>query len=342
MFARTNPKCFANKISSIISKSNSTYTKPRIGVNPAYDEALKVIESFRSSKLNQIQEIEAQIKKEESLEKTNLLSNQKTELEVLADRYLGETKWNVRNDNYDLTKPVYRKILQEEFRKRPLEVIMQRSHQMFVIPDVIDPSLFPSASAQLNLTFDAVQSDPIAPGIRIEPQDAKELPKIQLMSFSEKPQLYTIVMVDPDVPNETEQTYTQTCHWATCNVPFDIYNQQFSPETMGDKALDYLPPHPPFGSKVHRYIFVALKQGENGDQKLSKEDFSRDFNLREFTLKHGLVPAGVSFFRSEWNATVDEFYQNVLGQKPPRYGEPLSYNPNIGRDGQRLRRYENM
>ncbi|OLY82082.1 Phosphatidylethanolamine-binding protein 1 [Smittium mucronatum] len=220
---------------------------------------------------------------------------------------------------------------------------MQRSYQMYIIPDVIDPKGFESFSTQLNLSFKGISENPIEPGARIEPESAKELPEISLLNFSETPKLYTIVMVDPDEPNQEIQSYAEQCHWAVCNVKFDIFNQKYSPESgNGETAIKYTPPHPAYGTKTHRYIFVALLQGENGTLKISPDEFLKFNGLRSFTKDHNLTPVGVSFFRSEWNQTVDKIYTDVLGVKPPRFGLPLVENPNIGKDGEKLPAYENI
>ncbi|OMJ26153.1 54S ribosomal protein L35, mitochondrial [Smittium culicis] len=221
---------------------------------------------------------------------------------------------------------------------------MQRAYQMYVIPDVIDPKGFESFNSQLNLTFKGVQDTPIEPGTVIEPQMAKELPEISLLTFSEKPKLYTLMMVDPDVPSEETMSYSEKCHWAAVNVEFDIFNQTF--DAAKTKAcVEYVQPHPQSGSKMHRYIFVALLQGNDGAQTVQPETVLANldnFSLRQFTSEHNMAVAGMSFFRSEWNKSVDTFYTEVLGAKPPRYGVPLTFDYNVGKDGNRLPKYENI
>ena len=74
-------------------------------------------------------------------------------------------------------------------------------------------------------------------------------------------------MVDLDEPNEAEQTYQERCHWMLSNVPVNIHSCDIS---IADTILSYVPPHPARGSKHHRYVFVALKQGANGQVRLEK------------------------------------------------------------------------
>ncbi|KAJ2821716.1 hypothetical protein IWW50_004524 [Coemansia erecta] len=63
--------------------------------------------------------------------------------------------------------------------------------------------------------------------------------------------------------------------------------------------------------------------------------------MREFVAEHGLRVAGISFFRAEWNESVDEVYRDVLGLPAPRYGPFVPPSNRIGPDGREIYKYAN-
>ncbi|KAJ1918935.1 mitochondrial 54S ribosomal protein YmL35 [Mycoemilia scoparia] len=240
--------------------------------------------------------------------------------ELLVKAYIenGEVLWNARNGKFDLNQPVYRHLKEKFWKQRPLDILMQRVTQMYVIPDAIDPKIFNIPSTCLDLTLKGWnEGKPIEPGAIVPPETALELPTMNLTAFHEDVRLYTIIMADLDHPNEETQSYQQQCHWMGCNIPISMHDGNIKAENA---VLPYIPPHPAKGTKRHRYVFLVMQQGEKGQVRLENVKLDRAVHLRTLASELSLRPVGVSFFRSEWNETVDEVYRQHLGLEPPVYG----------------------
>lgn len=70
-----------------------------------------------------------------------------------------------------------------------------------------------------------------------------------------------------------------------------------------------MPPHPPKGSGIHRYVTILLEQSEN----VSVGEVERQgFSLRNLMAAHNLQPVGIHYFRTQWSPAVSAFYADVL------------------------------
>jgi len=79
----------------------------------------------------------------------------------------------------------------------------------------------------------------------------------------------------------------------------------------GNTILPYIPPHPPKGTKYHRYTVAALEQPSQFDVNQVKAE--RVMNAREFVKDYNLTVRGASFFREVWDEDVTKIYQEILG-----------------------------
>ncbi|KAI9504025.1 phosphatidylethanolamine-binding protein, partial [Coemansia spiralis] len=242
------------------------------------------------------------------------LEKQWFDLSVEAEINDSEVIWNTRHGIYDLSRPVYQHLKEKEWRGRPLEVLMQRLLQMFVLPDLLDPRVVGTPESQLNVTLSG--SDTLEPGSIISPADARQQPEIELVSFHDDTRLHTLVMVDLDEPFVEKQTFREQFHWVAANLPFSRLHTKAVIDAS-NVMLPYIPPHPAKGTPNHRYAFAVFEQGESGQEKLEGIDVSRDMVLRNFVSQHGLRLVGISFFRASWDESVDEVYREVLKAEPP-------------------------
>ncbi|ORX64723.1 PEBP-like protein [Linderina pennispora] len=305
----------------------STYTKPRTGVNPAYDEALKVIEAYKIKKTS---EAEAAAKE---LKDAQAKSASSAEVSALKKKYFDLAVEAEINDS----EPVYAHLKEQAWRARPLEILMQRLLQMYVLPDLLDPREVGIPQAQLNV---ALAEALLEPGSVIEPSEARKQPEIELTTFHEDTRLHTLVMVDLDEPHVEQQTFREQFHWVVANLPFSM-SQTKTQISEGSELLAYIPPHPARGSPTHRYAFVAFEQPDGGKQRIENIEVSRDLVLREFAKQHHLRPVGLSFFRANWNESVDEVYRDVLKLAPPSYGQMPALRTNVTPDGRQINAYAN-
>ncbi|KAJ2697214.1 mitochondrial 54S ribosomal protein YmL35 [Coemansia sp. IMI 203386] len=319
----------------------STYTQPATGVNPAYDEALKVLDAYKTKKAAEAEAAAEGLKRAqesgESAERITELKKKWFDLAVESEIRDPEVLWNARNGKFDLSRPVYQHLKEKAWLARPLEVLMQRLLQMFVLPDLLDPRVVGTPEAQLNIAMSGESA--IEPGSIIDPSNAREQLDIELVTFHEDSRLHTLAMIDLDEPFEEQQTFREQFHWIVSNVPFSM-NQIKADIGAGNVLLPYIPPHPAKGTPVHRYAVVALEQPENGQQRIDSADVSRDMVLRDFVAQHSLRTVGISFFRASWNESVDAVYREVLNLPPPSYGQMPIPDNTIGPDGRRINLYE--
>ncbi|KAJ2799432.1 mitochondrial 54S ribosomal protein YmL35 [Coemansia guatemalensis] len=315
---------------------------PATGINAAYDEALKVIERYGNQKAAEAETAAALLKNAQEAgagaEEINRLKKEWFDLSVESKINDGEVLWNADQGNYDLSQPVYQYLKEREWRGRPLEILMQRILQMFVLPDMLDPRDVGTPEVQLNIA--ASGSSVIEPGAVIEPASAREPLEVELVSFREDLRLHTIVMLDLDEPCEEQQSFREQFHWVVTNLAFSK-DQNKADLSAGTELLPYIPPHPAHGSPTHRYVVVALEQSNDGQSRLDSADVSRDMVMRDFIAEHDLRVVGISFFRSSWDESVDEFYRDVLKQAPPRFGQAIAPRTDVGPDGRKINRYAN-
>ncbi|KAI7834791.1 phosphatidylethanolamine-binding protein [Kickxella alabastrina] len=332
------------KACAITRRQQSTYARPATGINPAYDEAMKVIEAYKIKKTAEAQAAAKELKQAQdagaAAEQIGELKNKWFSLAVESEIKDSEVLWNAKNGNFDLSRPVYLYLKKQAWRARPLEILMQRLLQMFVLPDLLDPRDVGMPEAQLNITMNGSGTSAIEPGSIVEPSEAREQLDIELVTFHEDSRMHTLVMVDLDEPFEEQQTFREQFHWVVSNLQFSK-SQTKADTSAGNVLLPYIPPHPAKGTPVHRYAVVAFEQAEAGQQRIESAAVGRDSVLRDFAAQQQLRPVGISFFRSSWNESVDAVYRDVLNRTPPNYGPMPALRKDIGPDGRKINTYEN-
>ncbi|KAJ2082417.1 mitochondrial 54S ribosomal protein YmL35 [Coemansia sp. RSA 988] len=320
----------------------STYKMPATGINAAYDEALKVIETYGKQKSAEAEATAALLKNAQEAEadadEISRLKKEWFDLSVEAKINDGEVLWNADQGNYDLSQPVYQYLKECAWRGRPLEILMQRLLQMFVLPDMLDPRDVGTPEVQLNIG--ASGNSVIEPGAIIDPASARDPLEIELVTLREDSRLHTLVMLDLDEPCEEQQSFREQFHWIVTNIAFSK-NQVKADLSTGSVLLPYIPPHPAHGSPAHRYVVVAFEQGNDGQSRFDNADVSRDMVMRDFIATHDLRIVGISFFRSSWDESVDDIYRDVLKQAPPRFGNPIKPRTDVGPDGRKINSYAN-
>ncbi|KAJ2712934.1 mitochondrial 54S ribosomal protein YmL35 [Coemansia spiralis] len=330
-----------------LARLQSTYVAPATGVNAAYDEAVKIIDAYSKQKAAEADAAAAELSKAREAgvagEQLQVLHKAWFDLAVESKINDAEVLWNARRGNYDLAQPVYQHLRQQAWSGRPLEILMQRLLQMFVLPDMLDPRFVGTPEAQLNVTLADGSGEAIEPGSIVDPAAAREEPQIALVTFHDEPRLHTLVMVDMDEPCEETQSFCEKLHWAVANLPF-ARSQPVAEAASGTVLLPYLPPHPAHGTPAHRYVFAVFEQGDAGQARIdgSAIDVGRATTVRELVEAHGLRPVGLSFVRAAWNESVDSVYRDVLGQPAPRFGPPEPPRTDIGPDGRPVNTYAHV
>ncbi|XP_058056441.1 phosphatidylethanolamine-binding protein homolog F40A3.3-like [Anopheles bellator] len=114
-----------------------------------------------------------------------------------------------------------------------------------VVPDVIPVA--PAAVAKVSYPSGAVVEE----GNVLTPTQVKDVPKVEWNA--EANALYTIGMTDPDAPSRKEPKFREWHHWLVGNIPGNDI-------AKGETLSAYVGSGPPFGTGLHRYVFLVYKQ----------------------------------------------------------------------------------
>jgi len=342
------------------------------GVLPAYDLALKVIRTDSIRLAKQASELKVRIAEKEkkvaelggptteaARENEEALEKMREKLYILqvqSEINLPEVRWRVANAMVDMTQPVHRHLMEQKWRKEGgLDLLMERIHQMKVIPDVL-PDLRPSID--LHITVRASSDErkkskkmqvTVEPGTFLLPAQTVIPPKLYANVFHTDTRLYTMLLVDPDVPNEEEQTFRTFLHWMKPNVPLSALYQARILDL--NSHTPYIPPHPQRGTPYHRYVLLLLPQPpasgssytRNGEVRAKPGSPTsvhleippitdverRHFDVRDFMRQWGLegIQGGAHMWREVWSETVPKVYADVLKEEEPRYGRHRKADP---------------
>ncbi|ESK95585.1 hypothetical protein Moror_12659 [Moniliophthora roreri MCA 2997] len=351
----------------------------REGILPAYDEALKVIykdsrmlkkevAAYKVELTEKQKELELALKaaetggeseKQDAVRLDTELEKMREKLgilEVQSEVNLPSVRWAVANAMADTTKRSHRHLVEQRWRgDGKLDLLMERIHQMHVCPDVL-PVIHPSVDLDVNvkppvsevpLTGPARRFFLVEPGSFVTSLQTLKPPTLFPHVFHADTRLYTMLMVDPDVPDEANQTFTTYLHWLKPNIPLSATHR--GPITHLNTHTRYIPPHPQRGTPYHRYTILLLPNPPKTSYSLNTEataprgvptsktldipvvsDKERlGFNVREFVKKWGLNAAmggGYHMFREVWDEHVTHIYEAILGQSEPHYGVPPKEN----------------
>ncbi|KAH9487184.1 54S ribosomal protein L35, mitochondrial [Psilocybe cubensis] len=347
-------------------------------VIPAYDLALGVLEEdsrkLKAEVLVKRKAIEGKLQALEKLlakgEGEGEVESLKRELEALLEKAdvvevqsevnLPQVRWAVKNALADMNKLSHRHLIEQKWRKDgDLDLLMERLYQMNVIPDVL-PILEPTVDLHLvakarpteYLKIGKLQTT-VVPGEFIRPKQTLVPPKLYATVFHTDVRLYTMILVDPDVPSPETASYTTYLHWMKPNIPLSATSPHLIPDLNDHTA--YVPPHPQRGSPYHRYVCLLLPQPalapegytrvgsvlaarQGNEQPTSQrldipvvpEEERRGFDVRAFMEKWGFEGrrgGGAHMFREVWDEDVSAIYKDVLKQPEPHYGQPPKRDP---------------
>lgn len=134
---------------------------------------------------------------------------------------------------------------------------------------------------------------------------------------------FTLMLVDPDVPSRIKHNMREFVHWVVMNIPSDRVSD-------GVEVLPYCGVAAPYGSGLHRYVFLLFQQSSllsEDHLRASAEHFKARKGLRTSsylqTLRDNMgktliagVPVGIEAFLSEWDTSVDNTHA-AIGWMPP-------------------------
>ncbi|KAG0300617.1 hypothetical protein BGZ98_009042 [Dissophora globulifera] len=335
-----------------------TYKAPALGVNRTYDEALKIIAEDKVRRLADVKRLQAVLAEQLKAAPSATRDAQIAELEenifkqeAFASINDPEIQWRFKNGQVDMSKAVFRYMKSKQFQRETLPVIQQRITQMYVTPDLL-PSFTPTLNVQLD--FGAGSAITKAPGSSASdnyfetgsyllPGKTIKAPQIDVTSFHPEKRYYTIALVDPDVPDEENQTFKQQIHWLMTNVPLSATETKVVTENA-DVVLSYVPPHPPKGTKYHRYTLLVAEQPNGGQDKIQMDQdrVSRELMVRDLCSQYGLDVKGLTFFRQVWDKDVSRIFRDILQREEPVYGKQPKVDELLDETGQKKKKYANL
>jgi len=171
--------------------------------------------------------------------------------------------------------------------------------------------------------------------------------------------LYTLLVVDPDVPDTLGSSFQNYLHLLQPNISLSASSSYNVNIPLDSPLVPWVPPHPQKGTPYHRYVTVLLPQAHASQPiEVAPSDVVHrlGFNVREFIAKHHLgnlagnecvkmsmVPkthadrvgagmgGGIHMWRAVWDENVSRIYQDVLRLPEPRFGTPPKPDPYGGR-----------
>ncbi|KAH8276963.1 hypothetical protein KR026_002961 [Drosophila bipectinata] len=173
---------------------------------------------------------------------------------------------------------------------------------MDVIPDVIEvgPQDF------LNITYHGYVK--VDRGKELEPIQVRDEPEVTWPASPDG--YYTLIMIDPDMPNAIHPVDREFLHWMVVNIPGNLVS-------LGDVRVGYVGPTPLQGSGSHRYVTLLYKQKE-----YTKFDFKRlpkhvldgrtGFRATAFAKKYKFgYPVAGNFFTASWSTDVPQLIKTL-------------------------------
>ncbi|KAI7932992.1 hypothetical protein MJO28_017880, partial [Puccinia striiformis f. sp. tritici] len=162
-------------------------------------------------------------------------------------------------------------------------------HPLRVFPDLF-PSIDPTVDLRIKFehTYSVGTYQTVNVGSFLPSSKSTKRPVMQAQVFYPEPRLYTIVMVDPDVPDPRNHSFTTFLHWVRTNVSMSATtNGQLDliPTQPEAEELKYVGPHLAEGSATHRYTIMLFEQSGPIDLSVhSHHSLERKgFSLRRFS-----------------------------------------------------------
>ncbi|KAL6721806.1 mitochondrial 54S ribosomal protein YmL35 [Lecanora helva] len=290
-----------------------------------FQEARKILQEDRESKLAQIAEMRKRIAHWQNVpaadcggeyaKKGKLVRMHKylEELKILADINDPLIKKRFEDGEGDMNRPIYRYLTDKKWREYKRLLLMQRISQMYIVPDLL-PHLDPTAEVDLSFGRRNVQ-----PGDFVDSRISEMPARLNVQAFDKGERLVTVAVVDPDVPDERQDGFGSRCHFLASNIPISPTSTSIplAKWNVSDHVVHpWLPPFAQKGAPYHRLAVFILQQNSVGarpDPRLNVEELRKhqsygreNFSLRRLLSRETtLKPIGVHLFRTKWDEGTD-------------------------------------
>lgn len=240
------------------------------------------------------------------------LKNKIENLSVLAEINNPEVMYNSEffSDMVDQSHPVYRHNLKKKWESHDLMIIMQRLEQLHIIPDTMS-SLEPTVEVRVKFghNTDPELTDWISPGSILPAFAVAEPPCIKVQSFDkiEGHKLFTVLLVNPDLPDLETNSFKTVLQYGLANVALSNVDNVITPsKLLSDSSIifkDYTPLLPEKNSGNQRACLWVFSQ----DKEIAIDEVNTDgFDIRSFAEKYNLTPVGAHAWRQHFDRSVND------------------------------------
>lgn len=189
---------------------------------------------------------------------------------------------------------------------------MQRIEQMKVVPDVL-PTIDPVVSTRMKF-----RNHEHAHGEILNSMLTETAPRIDIQPYDRGERLVTIAVVNLDVPNVADDSFTSRCHFLASNVSISPIATHVDLATLDASQIlqSWHPAYSQKGLPYQRLAVVVLEQPAKEDQTQGNRSQSLDltaikaagrdtvrenFSLRAFCTRHRVQPVGIDLFRTVYD-----------------------------------------
>ncbi|RMZ76463.1 hypothetical protein DV738_g4877, partial [Chaetothyriales sp. CBS 135597] len=284
-----------------------------------FQEARNILIADRAEKLQQIEKERARIERLKATDAADVrggepakearlrsMSDYLEKLKVWADINDPNVKRRFEDGQGDMNKPVYRHLAEKKWESYRRKIQMQRITTMRVVPDVV-PNC--DLAVDISLRFGR---HTYAPGEFVASNISEQPPRLRVQSFARGERVFSIAVVDPDVPNLYTDSFDSRCHFLATNVTINptsplVNLASLAPEQV---LMPWLPPTAQKGAPYHRLAIVLLQHRDNvpinNSHAIQKLQPRTGFSTRKFMHNHMLTPIGATLFRVKWDDTMAE------------------------------------
>lgn len=297
---------------SLKSRRGRDHYIPQPGLNEAFEEAYKVLKSKSEEAYKQVEQIEKELS---SNPKSEELLKAKTSKLVEAEINNPEVQYNFRYSDkitnntrlIDYNLPVYRELRKKDWESYDLMLLMQRLEQLGCIPDTL-PTLVPKADVGVKFLNHTTINRWVEPGTLLSSNATTYPPTVKIQEFEDvdtKNQLYTVLLVNPDVPDLENDSFKTHIQWGLSNVKLEYNDNVINPKKLLEDSsinelIDYFPPVPEKNTPTQRFITWVFRQPKQITEKIGE----REFDIRSYVEEHNLEAIGAHVWRSAWDTNV--------------------------------------
>ncbi|ODV95160.1 hypothetical protein PACTADRAFT_57713 [Pachysolen tannophilus NRRL Y-2460] len=292
--------------------SRIKYDSP-IGMDSIYPMAYEILEKQSEGFYEKIENLEQKLSKVQDFNEKSLLQNEIENLLIKSELYNPEVLFNSNYNlnSLDLTQPVYRYYLKKNWESHDRMLLMQRLESLHVIPDTL-PTLDPKVDVKLKFPHNNVEKW-ISPGEILSSNVTLKPPMFKITEFEKiNNDLYTVLIVNPDVPDLENDSFSTTLHWAISDIELSNVDNEINAAKLlsseNSELIEYIPPTPEKNAPINRLCIWVFKQTENKklDTNTIAENIKREFfDIRKFVKEAHLQPIGAHVFRSQWDRNVN-------------------------------------